>query len=462
MRKTKYIIAQFTFYDHTGIQEFLEKQARKGWLLEKLGNFTWKFRRSAPKECHYAVTYFPKASIFDPGPSASQERLREFCAHAGWELVGTTAQMQIFRSDEENPVPIETDPELEFENIHKSVKKGVFPGYFLLLAVSLLNLFRFFWQLWESPLETLASNLTLFTGFSQVILTLICALEIGGYFLWRRAALKALETDGNFVRTWGFRKAEMGLLWAELGVLALMLASVGGKTVTMYLCSMGLLAVVMVAVVGIREGLKQLQFSARDNKIITLIACVMLSVVVCGLGTVVIVNGINDHWPEENVGTYEYQGHSFTSYNDELPLTVAELTGIESEEYSYYLRADSSFLVEKFVARQDAHVSDLELPDLRYVVVDVKLPWFYDACLNDLLEQYAGWEYTDVYGNVYHDEFVEVAAAPWGAAAAYQGYSGEYAEHEYILCYKDRIINIEFDWEPTAEQIAIVVEKLVK
>lgn len=460
MRKTKYCIAQFTFYDRTGIQEFLEKQARKGWVLEKLGNFTWKFRRSEPKELHYAVTYFPKASIFDPGPSASQERLREFCAHAGWELVGTTAQMQIFSSDAEDPVPIETDPELELENIHKSMKKGLFPGYFLLLAVSLLNLFRFFWQLWDSPLGTLSSNLTLFTGFSQIILTLICALEIGGYFLWRRAARKALETDGSFVRTWGFRTAELGLLWAEVAVLALVLASVGGKTVAMYLCGVALLAVVMTAVIGIREGLKRLGFSARDNKIITLIACVVLSVVVCGVGMMAVFNGLDSLWPAENVSTYSYKGRSFTSYDDDLPLTVADLTGIESEEYSYYLRVDSSFLVDKIVARQDAHVSDLDLPDLRYVIVDVKAPGLFDLCLRDLLEQYAGWEYTDVYGNVYSDVFLESDAVPWGADAAYQGHVGEYSETEYILCYGNRIINIDFEWEPTAEQMALVAEML--
>ncbi|MBQ7800758.1 MAG: DUF2812 domain-containing protein [Oscillospiraceae bacterium] len=461
MRKTKHCIAQFTFYDRTGIQEFLEKQARKGWVLERLGNFTWKFRRGEPKELHYAVTYFPKASIFDPGPSAGQEQLREFCAHAGWELVGTTAQMQIFRSTEEDPVPIETDPELELENIHKSVKKGVFPGYFLLLAVCVLNLIRSFWQLWESPLEMLSSNLTLFTGFSQIILFLICALEIGGYFLWRRAARKALETGGSFVRTWGFRKAELGLLWVEVAALAVVLASVGGKTVAMYLCGVVLLVVVMAAVIGIREGLKRLQFSARDNKIITLISCVVLSVVICGVGTVAVFKGIDNLWPEENVSTYEYRGHTFTSYKDTLPLTVAELTGIESEDYSNYIREDRSFLVEKYVARQDAHVGDSELPDLRYVIVDVKLPWLYDTCLNALREQYTGWEYTDVYGNVYHDEFVEVDAAPWDADRVYQGYSGEYPETEYILCYGDRIINIEFDWEPTAEQMRIVREKLV-
>ena len=59
MRKTKRVIAQFTFYDRTGIQKFLERQAEKGWMLEKISSYGWKFRRMKPEKIHYAVTYFP-------------------------------------------------------------------------------------------------------------------------------------------------------------------------------------------------------------------------------------------------------------------------------------------------------------------------------------------------------------------------------------------------------------------
>lgn len=68
MKMTKRILATFAFYDRTGIQAFLEKQAEKGWMFEKFGILGWKFRRIQPKKLHFAVTYFPKASQFDPEP----------------------------------------------------------------------------------------------------------------------------------------------------------------------------------------------------------------------------------------------------------------------------------------------------------------------------------------------------------------------------------------------------------
>ena len=43
-----------------------------------------------------------------------------FFDHTGWQLACTSAQLQIFYNERENPIPIETDPELELQAIHAS------------------------------------------------------------------------------------------------------------------------------------------------------------------------------------------------------------------------------------------------------------------------------------------------------------------------------------------------------
>ena len=43
--KTSYRIMTKAFFDRTGIVNWLEKRALKGWQLEKIGGFCWKFRR---------------------------------------------------------------------------------------------------------------------------------------------------------------------------------------------------------------------------------------------------------------------------------------------------------------------------------------------------------------------------------------------------------------------------------
>ena len=87
MKDTRKFFPLFTFYDRTGIEKYLEDKASGGWLLEKITGFGWKFRRIEPKKLHYMVTYFPKASAFDPSPTSQQQEFTEFCEYHGWVFV---------------------------------------------------------------------------------------------------------------------------------------------------------------------------------------------------------------------------------------------------------------------------------------------------------------------------------------------------------------------------------------
>ena len=70
MKTRKRRIEYFSFYNHTGIEAHLTQMANKGWLIESISNLYWTYRRIDPKNIHFCVTYYPRASDFDPGPSA--------------------------------------------------------------------------------------------------------------------------------------------------------------------------------------------------------------------------------------------------------------------------------------------------------------------------------------------------------------------------------------------------------
>jgi hypothetical protein len=186
-------MAQFTFYDRTGICRLLEQQAEKGWVLDKVTNYAWRLRRMEPKKLHYAVTYFPKASAFDPGPTEQQRELHEFCAHSGWILAGTTAQMQIFYNENEDPIPIETDPMVQIDTIHKAMKKNFIPSSLLMIAVSLMILCMNVAKFIISPVSVLSSHSDFFISFSYIMLFLISAVELGQYYIWRKKAIQLAE-----------------------------------------------------------------------------------------------------------------------------------------------------------------------------------------------------------------------------------------------------------------------------
>lgn len=93
----------------------------------------------------------------------------DFCAHTGWQLACTSAQLQIFYNERENPIPIETDPELELQAIHASAKKGFIPQYIALLAIALLNGAMWISNLLGDPIDLLSTPTKLFTGFAWLL-----------------------------------------------------------------------------------------------------------------------------------------------------------------------------------------------------------------------------------------------------------------------------------------------------
>lgn len=198
MKKKKRRMELFSFCDRSGIKNHLEKMAEKGWLLEKISTFLWTYRRIEPQKIHFCVTFYPDASEFAPGSSEEQQEFQDFCAHTGWNLAVSRGQMLIFCNERDNPVPIETEPEVEIEAIHEGMVKMTLIPYGILMALSLLlGVFILLLPL-SNPTAALADPSILFLIFDDMLLSLLCMIEISGYLLWRYRAQKAAE-HGEFL-----------------------------------------------------------------------------------------------------------------------------------------------------------------------------------------------------------------------------------------------------------------------
>ena len=106
MRNKKRRMEFFSFYNHTSITAHLEKMARNGWLLEEIRRNTWIYRRIEPKKLRFAVSYYPKASEYDPEPSPEQ---RDFWATRPMALVRcsveSTLRIRLLRDLISAPMP---------------------------------------------------------------------------------------------------------------------------------------------------------------------------------------------------------------------------------------------------------------------------------------------------------------------------------------------------------------------
>ena len=173
MKETKRRLETFSFYDRTGLEAHLARMAAEGWLVEKIGQFFWYYRKIEPKTLTFSVTYFPKASQFDPRPSEEQETFYDFCAHTGWVLAAANAQLQVFYNERPDPVPIETDPVQEVETIHRAMKKSFLPAQLLLAVCGGFKICGYLSQ----DLYRLAFQFDLAGGILAVILGLLMAVR---------------------------------------------------------------------------------------------------------------------------------------------------------------------------------------------------------------------------------------------------------------------------------------------
>lgn len=455
MKDTKRQLSQFVFYDRTGIQTHLEKMAEQGWLLEKITNFFWHYRRIEPQKMHFAVTYFSKASVFDPEPSEKQQTFREFCEHSGWKIAANAAQMEIFYNEAENPIPIETDALVELDSIHKTAKKGFLPSYVLLLFVIILQGCTFTYTLIDNPLYILTRNSSLLTGFFWIIIALVCIIELGSYLRWYIKAKATAELDGSFLETHTNKTFQHIMLFVLALLIILWICSFASSQYRFIgLVSATYMLVLIFLVNSIKTLLKKNKVSPGVNRTITLVSSIVLSFTMISILTFIIISNVKNHWlTDKPVETYEQDGWAFDIYHDELPLIIEDLIEIDCENYSYELNDAKSLLLEQYEAVQSPPHNLKDALELYYTITKVKFASLYNWVFDELYHKYNDW-----YDGSYYKK---IDISPWNAIAAYQLCYDDTLQNRYLLCYEDCVVELNFyNFELSVEQMKIISEKL--
>lgn len=185
----------FADYDRTSIVEYLEEKALDGWcLVNKPFSGVWDFKRIEPQPLHYAITYLPQFSNEDDFLlSENKKEYLELCAEQGWQFACAYKDMVIFYNEEENPLPLQTDPEVELALLHKSALKRVLPNCVLsaVLFVSIILCLLF--------LDTVPTGLFLLFSILLMV-SFFGILEFFRYLRWHKKALAAAAV-GEFSRT---------------------------------------------------------------------------------------------------------------------------------------------------------------------------------------------------------------------------------------------------------------------
>jgi hypothetical protein len=253
-------------------------------------------------------------------------------------------------------------------------------------------------------------------------------------------------------------------MWSGL-LIAGLFASISRST-GMVILTIGMVlffALVYFLANAARKALQRLRCPPWANLLVIVGICIaMFAGGTTGLFALMIRNAgsgwLEDHPPVE---TYTAHGMTWSVYADPIPLRVEDLIDIDYDGWSTEADVEWSPLAAHGEYRQDARLGDGDLPELRYEIVTVKLPFLYGLCKRDFIQ----WveRDNDQLPMEYWEEYLTVTAAPWGAEEVFQRYSGAEPVNQFLLCWPDRMaeVKLPWDWRLTADQMAVIGEKLL-
>lgn len=427
MKNTKYLFIDAQLYDYAFIEQKLTRLAAEGWHLEKAGNLLWKFCRGEPKQVRYAVTFAPTASAFNSRPTEEEEDLTDLCAQAGWVRVANQAQRHIYRNENPNTTPLETDEGERLKNIRKTMKKHFFPMEAVLILLFLVQFFTQWVHVSLSPTRTFSSYMMMSTLAMLLFVAVSHGIIALDGALWLRRARLAVE-GGEPIPENRFYRRFRWVLWAILiAYLLCLLWTVGLGFLSWVLVTS---AVVLLVTLGGIALCKHLNAPRWVNMVVPSGLCALAIVILIPI-LVFSMDLTGEELPQA----------------ESLPVTLTQLTG-ETGTERYIMEEHSSFLAS-YGRYWDTGADETRLS---YTIVDVKCPLIYNMILGEQEQQFMQ---SSLYSYLPIDGELRIQ------------FDAEYVRHSlnntgdrWLICWDSRIVLLRAGWELTGEQIDIIVEQL--
>ena len=425
----------FSLYDRSGMIRYLKKMASRGWLLCGIGSVLWKFRRIKPQELDFSISYDRKGEAYDFRTSDRQQGLVEMGTEAGWTLAAASAAIQVFWTDRQDAVPMQTDPVSELGSITTIMRKTIRNELIVLALLVGLWFLRSSTYLRVILIDMLTDSAFVSGCISYLLLIIAAAAEWGVYFAWRKRAERAAQT-GAFAKTPRTRilSIVMIILIAAFMIcqLAPFLWHYPRTTLSILIptvITIGAMSAAMAVAVRI---LRNKGFSAAKNRLITagtgfVVGMVLIYMFVSLSGTLALPVD-----PEERPVDLPVE-----IYMDSMP-------GASAESVETVQKYSSSIIAESHIVEQNAPEGNDSAASMRYRVTKIRTGLFRKALISSILKQFNS------------TRSVTENSTFWGADEALQATSYYGKRNNYMLVFGNYILDIDFSWEPTAEQKAYI------
>ena len=428
MKNIKREIISCPPYDRDGMARRLEAMAARGWMLDGMTKLSLRYRRDEPRELHFAVTYDADFTRDIHMPEYYRGEFFEMCEHDGWQLAAQCGGIIVLYNERRDAPPLETEPEVEIENMHRALRRRMLRPDWCLLAICLAAAVYCMARIVSDPVAALAELLTVPLALVSTAASVRCAAELLSYYLWRRRALKAAVRGEKEETRSPRRTLLVSLLAVCLGCVFILVIIPFVEVREAALKFVLYLAAMVISLRAMNFVEKRLARRCKSETVSVAAGFIVGVVLLFALRGA--VGQLGETWWET------LQNRSY------LMLDLADLTGYDMPGYAHRVTARESLVLAQ--SEYDEHYTDYRIEAgvdhgaLEYTTTFVKLPALYGFC-----------ERTASRGGE------SVDPEPWGALRAYS-MGGD----AYTLCYDGRIVEISLPFTPTDEQMAIVDEKL--
>ena len=184
-----------TIADMKSLERRFSDMAEKGWMIDKIGRLSHRYRAVEPSKKRFFVDFLPQITDFDCPENEDAQDYRSICEQSVWGFVAANQQLHVFCADAENPepMPIHTDHKIEAQIYLKACRKYELPFYACVLIIS-LSVFLLLSPFGRGA-EILLSNRIFFYVIGCLFLTVGAIWTIGFTVCWYLQTRRSAKND---------------------------------------------------------------------------------------------------------------------------------------------------------------------------------------------------------------------------------------------------------------------------
>lgn len=386
-KNTKTVLFRFMPYECTALEEFLEKEASKGWIITEIKGSFIKFKRTEPKTLKFTVDLLEDIKLFDNKNNEVILDYREYCEEAGWKYVCGRDKVQIFYTEDlDGIIPIHTDEKEKFNQIVKVSTWNVI-SFAIISILFMVNLYQSFSNVGMLK-NILSSNIFIISTFIILEVAVFYLVEMISFIKWVIKGRKNLRKNKFTPYNSYSQLKNKNIFYKVEIILALIyvfaLPIIGDRFTAFSLISFFILFLIFnIVFYIIVRFLKKKEFKKKNKIIISVLTFIIMYVILLAF-TVFNLSGIS--------------GDNSTNNENVSPLTLYD--------FGYETSSVHPYSSKGIVAEHSSYIAEGDKVSLYYEVFRCNNNWIFNKILNKELNPYPNISYEHIDTNLPEDVIV--------------------------------------------------------